>query len=544
MELYENVYKCLERQDYDAAIVHIERLAAFDPKEAATLLVSLYIEQGDTLCAREAWEKLSVLQPTDFYTRFLYARILFMDGKIVSAYQELLKIKIPEDKKQGYGEKIANLLGQCCRILGKSQEAAEAYHRAASFAVGKELKALEYSNYLFNLHYSGEHKADFLREAAKGFANLLNKKDIFNHPLRRRAKGPWRIGYLSSDIRRHVILCFCYDLLTAYDHKYFSVYIYMLGTEDGYSQKVKQQVTGWRNLKGMPTKDAARVIYMDEIDILVDLAGHTKGNGLPIMAYKPAPVQLSGIGYFGSTGLPTVDYFLGDKYLDDERTQREFVEKLLVLPHSHFCYRPLISAIIEEPAFRRRGYVTFGSFNNFTKVNNKVLVLWRRLLEAVPNSHLLLKADVFDDGEVEEYTRKRLIEAGLPMERVDCRGISADYLSEYNDMDIALDTFPYPGGGTSCDALYMGRPLITLAGETHGERFGRSLLMNLGLGELVAYTEIEYLEKAIMLANDYELLQGLQENLRFIMQKSPLMNRQLYLQNMENFYRMIMEERE
>lgn len=543
-KLYENVYDSLDRRDYAAARAHIEKLAILDPQEAAYLMVSLYIEQGDVQAASAAWEKLHDLLPTDFYTQFLHARILFMDGRYVSAYRELLKIQLPVDKQQGYGEKISNLLGQCCRILGKNKDAAEAYRRAAATAMETDLQALEYSNYLFNLHYGGGHSADFLRQAARGFSDVLGKRNFFAHPSGRRGKGPWRIGYLSPDVRRHVMLCFCYDLLTAYDREKFAVYVYMLGPEDEYSQKVKSQVTGWRNLRGLPSQEMAKMIYADEIDILVDLAGHTKGNGLPVMAYKPAPIQVSGIGYFASTGLPVVDYFLGDVYLDDEQTQREFVEKLVILPYSHFCYRPLRSAEVRAPAFRRKGYVTFGSFNNFAKVTDQVLAIWCKILMAVPDSHLLLKAAVFDGGEAEEYTRKRLAHAGLPMERVECRGLSEDYLLEYGDMDIALDSFPYPGGGTSCDALYMGRPLITLAGRSHGERFGFSLLMNLGLGELVAHTETEYIERAVMLAGDSELLQMLQTNLRMMMQRSPLMDRKLYLQSMENFYRNIMEERQ
>lgn len=542
MDIYDKIYEAFEQQDYIAAHEYIKALQKIDREEAARLLVSLYIEQGDSGAAMKAWEGLYTLLPRDFYTFFLHARILFMEKQYVSAYEELKRIVIPKDKRQGYGEKIANLLGQCCRIMGKTQEASEAYREAAQLADGQFLRAMEYSNYLFNLHYSGRHEADFLRETAANFDSFFNRRYRFVHKTGAAGR-PLRIGYISADFRHHVCLCFCYALLTAYDRDNFTVYVYMLGTEDDYSRQLRQQVSEWRNLRGLPAEEAAQVIFEDKIDILVDLAGHTKGNGLSILAYKPAPVQVSGIGYFASTGLGTVDYFLGDVFLDGAKGQpgqSEFTEELLVLSHSHFCYCPLQTVrLAEQSPFCRNGYVTFGSFNNFAKVTDEVLAVWRRILEAVPESRLLLKAAVFDGGEVAAYTKARLARAGLPMDRLECRGLSDDYLTEYGDMDIALDTFPYPGGGTSCDALYMGRPLITLTGKRHGERFGYSLLMNLGLEELAASSVDEYIERAVLLAENPELLQGLQQNIRSMMEKSPLMDRKLYMQDIQAAYRKI-----
>ena len=542
MNIYEHIYDSLGRQDYLAAAAYIRELEKYDRVEAARLLVSLYIEQGNSQMAMDAWQKLYAILPRDFFTAFLHARILFMQGRYVSAYEELMGIVVPQEKQRDYGEKIFNLLGQCCRILGKTTEAALAYKKAAELAVGQSLQALEYSNYLFNLHYSGEHSAEFLRQAAAGFQTVFGNIQPLLYRTRKK-DCRLRIGYLSSDFRRHVMLCFSYALLTAYNREKFAVYAYMLAAEDAYSQHLRSQVTVWRNLRGLLPKEAAQVICGDQLDILVDLAGHTKGNGLPIMAYKPAPVQVSGIGYFASTGLPAVDYFLGDVHLDGEQgqlTQAEFTEELLVLPHSHFCYVPLQEVPLPtKPAYLRNGYVTFGSFNNFAKVTDDVLKVWAQILRHVSHAHLLLKASVFDGGETEAYTRNRLAAAGLPMDRVECRGISQDYLSEYGDMDIALDTFPYPGGGTSCDALYMGRPLITLAGKRHGERFGYSLLMNMGLEELITYSPQEYIECAVTLARDTELLQGLQVNLRRIMQKSPLMGSSAYMKSLEDGYQYI-----
>lgn len=539
-KLYELIYDCLDRQDWAAAKEHILKLKQYEPEDAARLLVSLYIESDDIEGAKWAWAKLHILLPKDFYTHFLYARILFMEKLYVSAYEELKKLRIPVDKRQGYGEKIANLLGQCCRILGKTEEAADSYKQAAEWAAEPSLQALEYSNYLFNLHY-GKHKNAYqLHQAAADYGRIWAKITPFVHMWHREPGRRLRIGYISSDLRKHVVLCFCYALLAHYDRQRFAVFAYMLGEEDEYSRLLQKKVDCWRNLRGLTAQEAAQIIHDDEIDILVDLAGHTKGNGLPVLAYKPAPIQISGIGYFASTGLQMVDYFLGDIYLDGkkgEKSRTEFTEELVIMPHSHFCYSPFyVCPLPNEKAWQRTGYVTFGSFNNFAKVTDEVLAVWGRILQAVPDSRLLLKAAVFDGGELEDYTKKRLKKAELPLDRVECRGISENYLAEYADMDIALDTFPYPGGGTSCDALYMGVPLVTLEGSSHGGRFGYSLLMNLGLGELSACSVEEYVEKAVALAHNKELLLALQQNLRSIMEKSPLMDGELYLTEVQAAY--------
>ncbi len=542
-KLYARIYESLDRRDYISAKQYIASLQSYDAPAAAQLMTCLYIEQALWQEALGVWQKLYELLPDDFYTAFLHARILVGRGRYVSAYGELKKIVIPQKYMTGYGEKIANLEGQCCRVLGKHEEAAAAYRKASKLAEERSLQVMEYSNYLFNLHYCPNHSADFLYQQAKGFSKLVEGVTPYTHGNVSKRRQRIRIGYLSPDFRYHVVLCFCYGLLTAYNREEFELYVYMLGPEDAYSHNLKRQVTVWRNLRGKPAAEAAQTIYMDGIDILVDLAGHTKGNGLPIMAYKPASIQISGIGYFASTGMNRVDYFIGDVYLDSENTQQEFVENLLVLPHSHFCYRPLHTVPLpEKAAWQRNGYVTFGSFNNFAKVNDEVLAVWAKILDMVSESHLLLKAAVFDGGEVETYTKERLQKAGLPMERVECRGVSDDYLLEYGDMDIALDTFPYPGGGTSCDALYMGRPLITLAGKSHGGRFGYSLLMNMGVGELAAFSVEDYIERAVALARDRELLTILQVNIRSMMQKSPLMDTKQYVHDVENVYKMLMKK--
>lgn len=546
----QQIYDALTRRDWAIARKYCAQLAQTDPVEAAGLVVSSYVEADDVAGAAASLQQLRVLAPNAVYTQFLTARVCFMERRYVTAKNILQAVLAQGDIPPVYIEKLANLLGQCARELGDSTTSVAAYQLAAEAAPTPELGALEYSSYLFNQHYLPPVEAATELQAVQGYNTFFQQVQLLcpiasysdeaarTHllpvasaiqPSVGVAERKLRIGFLSPDFRRHVVLCFSYVLVTQYDHTRYEVYAYMLGPEDDYSDRIAQCVDGWRNLDGLAPEVAARQIKADGIDILVDLAGHTRGGTLPILAWRPAPVQVSGIGYFASTGLQTVDYFLGDRYLDDVATAAAFTETLLVLPDSHFCYRPLQTVpLAAQLPCRRKGYVTFGSFNNFTKVNDRVLACWRDILAAVPGSRLLLKASIFDSAEGREAAEARLLQAGLDLARVERRGISRDYLQEYADVDIALDTFPYPGGGTSCDALYMGVPLVTLKGTTHGGRFGYSLLQNLGLGELCAADEAEYVDRAVALARDSDLLQALHEQLRPLMQRSPLMAAERY----------------
>ncbi len=382
---------------------------------------------------------------------------------------------------------------------------------------------------------------------------------------RQKKRGKLRIGYISPDFRRHVVLLFIWAMVTKYNRQDFEVYCFSNSPiEDEYSKYIKKQVDFWCNISQLPLRDKALLVYQQELDILVDLAGHSRDNCLPVLGYKPAPIQISGIGYFATTGLQTVDYFLSDKYLAtgcdqisakntqviDENLQatalassESFTEKLLVLPHSHFCYVP----IKEMPPARQapcmsKGYITFGSFNNLIKVNDVVLETWGAILRQVPKSRLLLKCASLDDADIRELFRQKLLSLGLPEERFQLRGFSADYLPEYYEMDIALDTFPYPGGGTTCDALYMGVPVVTLGDGSHGGNFGISLLKNIGLDFACSYSVGEYIQKAFLLAQDRELLNALHLGLRNMMENSPIMNEKQYMQELEQGYKRIWQE--
>ncbi len=534
-QLRDMAYMALTRGDMQEAKEAIQALMPFDRKESLRLLTSLGIETNDAEAAESALRDLKKVARQDPYTGYLSARIDYMKGKrasIVGPLENLLRKNMSAQIR----ERVCNLLGRICRQLGESKKAAH-YDLEASKLAAPGLASNEYGNYLFDLHHIADIPQEEQRKEAARFDDFFSNVDRFFH-RRRTSEQPLRIGYISSDFRYHVVLRFVAAMLWGHGKTPFSVYAYMTGNEDAFSRELSGRVDVWRNLSGLSPEKAARLIYDDEIDILIELGGHTVGNSLKILAYKPAPIQISGIGYWASTGLSAIDYFLGDIYLDDEDTQKAFTEQLLILPHTHFCYTEVgdIPMPADEPPCIRNGFVTFGSFNDFGKLSDETLRLWAQIMNRIPDSRLLLKGNIFSDPENRQYALRRLEKMGIASGRIETRKFTVDYLNEYADMDIALDTFPYPGGGTTCDAIFMGVPVVTLAGKDHGGRFGKSLLFNLGLNELVAYTSEEYVSKAVGLAGDRELLSVFRKNLRIMMRNSPLMDGEQYRKDLTAAY--------
>lgn len=448
--------------------------------------------------------------------------------------QAALKSELPDCYRGATASSLALLyqkLGECEKALPYYTESL----RYKDFASGK---LDEYSNYLFHLSYL--HKEDaFMQEAVAGYTELL--AHVRPLKLKKRKYKPGqkiRVGYVSPDLCRHIVAFFCYALLHDYDKHCFTVYAYTNCVEDSATAEFRNMVDGFRNVRGMSWGEIARLIKDDEIDILVDLSGHTAGNMLPVFAYKPAPIQISGIGYFATTGLKTVDYFLADVYTAPEAVDKSFCEQVVRLQHSHLCYMwhdnpPQEGAL----PYWRNGYITFGSMNNWSKVNDEVLGIWRQILEAVPESCLLLKCAVFDNEYACEYALRKIEQSGISRNRVSLQGFSAEYLATYCEIDIALDTFPYPGGGTTCDALYMGVPVITMAGERHHERFGVSLLSNIDMQACIAADGTDYVDKAVRLARNVAELSKIRQNLRRKLRQSPIMQSADYMLEIESLYR-------
>lgn len=435
-----------------------------------------------------------------------------------------------------------SLLGEALVNLGECRLAVDAFLQSSRMERDMRKKREEYSNALFAANYCSDISDGRWQELYAGYRQLLQEIVPLELPLAgqgRYGHKKIRVGYLSADLRSHPVAYFLHPLLEFYDREHFQVFLYRANADaDG----VTEQLQGWvdcvRYIADMDDEKAARQIAADEIEILVDLSGHTKGNRLPILDYRPAPVILSGIGYFNSLGMYT-DGFLSDVYCSPYEWHPAFSEKLLRLPHTHFCYSPFweFPAINEQMSWERNGYVTFGCFNNFSKVTDDMLLMWKKILHKCPSSRLLLKHKLFDSEEGRQWTLYRMQKLELPVERIDFRGFSANYLQEYNEIDIALDTFPYTGGLTTIEALLMGVPVISMYGDRHGTRFGLSFLSNIGMAELATDNRYTYIKLAAGIAEDKDLLKALHGRIRSIVQKSSLMDGVGYCREVEQMYR-------
>jgi predicted O-linked N-acetylglucosamine transferase (SPINDLY family) len=279
------------------------------------------------------------------------------------------------------------------------------------------------------------------------------------------------------------------------------------------------------------------MIYADGVHVLLDLSGHTADNRLPIFGYKPSPVQVSWLGYFATTGLNEMDYLIGDPYVTPPEDDDQFTEKVWRLPETRWCFTPPNADVeVSVPPAVNNGYVTFGCFNNIAKVNDKVVALWTKVLEAVPNSRLLLKANQFRDQMARENIIQRFAAHGIDSKRISLEE-SEDrqkYFAAYSKIDITLDPFPFTGGTTSVESLWMGVPLVTLAGDSLISRQGVGVLMNAGLPDWIAEDEEEYVAKAVLFASDLDKLVMLRSGLRSQVLASPLFDAPRFAQNIEN----------
>lgn len=349
-----------------------------------------------------------------------------------------------------------------------------------------------------------------------------------------------RIGYVSPDLRRHPVGAMFAPVLERHDAarvETFCYYNYPRG--DVMTDRMRRCAHHWRDIAGLDDATVADRIRADGIDILVDLVGHTKYTRLPVFARRPAPVQVSWLGYFNTTGLATMDYFVTDPVSSPPGQERYFVEKLVRLPATRFCYEPpeYMPEVGALPV-RRHGYVTFGCLNNIAKLNDPVLALWARVLTAVPDSRLLLQASALSDPLFQRDFRANAARHGISAERLELRRFAPidQAAHTYHDIDIALDPFPFCGGMTSLDALWMGVPVVTLPQTMIAGRQTASMLANLGLPELIASHEASYLARAVDFAHDTERLATLRAGLRERFRRSPLADYERFTRDLEHAF--------
>jgi protein O-GlcNAc transferase len=339
---------------------------------------------------------------------------------------------------------------------------------------------------------------------------------------------PLRIGYVSADFCQHTVGLFVKGILAAHDSDQVTVFAYSAGQVKDWVTQAIRKVCQFRDVATLNDADLAALIKQDEIDLLVDLSGHTAGSRLTVFAYRPAPVQVSWLGYFATTGLSCMDAVLLDKWHAPEGSEAQFVEPIISLPTGRFCFQPVpwAPATVAPPPYLKSGHVTFGCFNNTAKINAEVYDVWARILVAIPNATLILKWRTFADDLLCQTVRDCFAQRGVAPERVELRGASfhVDVLREYADIDIALDPFPFTGGLTSCEALWMGVPVVTWPQSRVVSRQTFALLSAIGLPELVAGNADDYVCIAVALAKDRKRLASLRSGMRKRMLASQLMD--------------------
>ena len=424
--------------------------------------------------------------------------------------------------------------------------------KVAKEAVEKYPEVSEnFSNVLLDMVYSEEVSQEELFSWCKKYAEyyeapyLKAPTQFTNAPIPNRKL---RIGYISADFFNHAVSYFALPLVCNHHKESFEVYTYAVRSYDGAVSKQYKKNSHWVSLIGMNAEDIASRIQADQIDILVDLAGHTGGNQLRVFARRAAPIQVTWLGYPFTTGLSNMDYRIVDSIVEpDGLAEHLSTEKLVRIPGTFCAYRPSIGAparllsreldVRTTPA-KLNDYITFGCCNNIAKLTNYTLALWARIMHSVPTAKLLLEAPGLSNEYTHEQLYKRCQQQGLPMERVTFinRAATRQY-SLYHQIDIALDPYPCNGGTTTCDALFMSVPVVSLSGTRFMSRMGATFLTNVGHPEWVTESPDEYVEIAVRLASDVERLDQIRQRLRTEVEQSPLMDETGFARKMERAYK-------
>ncbi|MFZ6799873.1 tetratricopeptide repeat protein [Undibacterium sp. Di24W] len=420
--------------------------------------------------------------------------------------------------------------------------AVEAYIRALSYRADahSNFNLRVYTNLLFCLNYhpdlSAEVIFDAYKEFDKRFAQPYFKKRTYAND-----KNPTRklkIAYATQSFYNHVCAYFLIPLLEHQDRTQFEIIAYSnVVKEDEKTQRYKEIVDQYIVTTGMTDDEFASRVIADKIDIFIDLSGHTNGNRLAVFARKPAPVSVHWLDYGYTTGLSAIDYYLTDKPTVEGGAQRYFSEKIWALDGPAYAYRPNKLNFEQTPLpYFRNGYITFGTLSRSVRLNHRVVRVWATILDAIPNSHLVIDSGDFKDPAVQDEMASRFVKYGIERERIKV-GYSTPVSAAMREFDIGLDCFPHNSGTTLIECIYMGIPYITLAGRPSIGRIGSSILHAVGHPEWIANSEAEYAEKAVILAHDIERLAYLREHMRGETENSPLMDELGFARSVDKAFR-------
>ena len=441
-------------------------------------------------------------------------------------------------------EVLINLMGLCYNV-GDGAKGFESYKKAVSLCDDPKWRLMVGSQLLWIDLYQGaisnSEFPDVINDMRSSTEKLITNTS-FDNTLKPFKK--INIGYLSSDFRRHPVGFFLLPIMMSTVTSHCSNFCFNLAEPNGEYEQVnslfKSRADIWEEAFERSDSYIEQLFLKNKIDIAFDIMCHTSNNRLQLYARRLAPLQISWIGSPVTSGVAAMDYVITDKDVDPPGSEKYYAEKLLYMPKCFLCTTLSGNPHVDPPAFTRNGYITFACFHNLMKITDKTLGMWREIMEKCSNSRLKIMGHAPGGEEGREIIDKRFTKIGLSMERVSISPPTYDgndYFSSYNGVDIMLDTYPFSGATTTFDALRMGRPIITLVGERHVTRVSYCLLKHVGLEDLAAFSEDEYIEKAVTLANDHERLCKINTDLPRRVEESPLINQPLFRKNFEKIIR-------
>jgi len=533
----------------DAAVESFKKALSIKPDFAWAHcnLGSALAEQGDLPAAIESYRNALAINPDHVEAWVNLGNTLNAQDDLdaaIECYRKALSIK--PDHALAWVNICVPLQAQ-----GNIDAAIDSFRKA--LALGPDFAV--HSGLLFLLSFHpGYSPAQRLAEARRYGAGVMARAKPFQRWLvdanvRTAGAGPLRVGLVSPDLRMHPVGFFVESILAHINPALVELVAYpTLVRDDETTARLKPRFAAWNSIVGLSDEAAAARIRSDGIHILIDLAGHTAHNRLPVFGWRPAPIQATWLGYFATTGVPTIDYLLADRVSVPESHRAQFTETICYLPDTRFCFTPPGDSARLQPTplpAGRNGFITFGCFQNSLKLNDAVLAAWGRLLTALPDARLRLLSRQMRYPAARERLGDRLLHFGIASERLTMVGHvpREDYLIAHADVDIILDTFPYPGATTTCEALWMGVPTVTLAGDTLISRQGASLLASAGLEDWIAVDVDDYVARALAHAADVDRLAQLRSTLRGKALVSPLFDPVRFARNLEAVLEGMWEQR-
>ncbi len=573
IDLLEKAQRAFKDKKHDEAKAFLEKILKTDQSNYIVyyilgLIAAENINNSEAIDYLEKAASLCDKDPKVFYNYGLVLQRTAQYGNAITQYEKALSLK-PDyvqalnnystamlitgnmTKAEAAARKIIEInpshvdphvnLGNILKDTGYINEAIKSYKSAISLQPENGITG---SNMLLCMCYSDLDAETVFREHKEWeerVAKAITCKPYANTPSGP-DKSPLRIGYISADYKTHSVAFYIEPILANHDSSKFEIFCYSdVQNPDPMTIHLKSLPFKWRSIVGMNNKKVSDMINEDGIDILVDLSGHAGKNRLPLFLRKPAPIQVTYLGYPNTTGLSTMDYRLTDALADLDDQDRYYTEKLYRLSDGFLCYRPPHqSPPISEAPMLTNGFVTFGSFNNLPKYSSDTIKVWSEILKAIPNSKIMIKTKPFNDETVKTRYKNMFVYNGIDSNRLLLTGHSPsmeEHLKSYNQVDIALDTFPYNGTTTTCEALWMGVPVITMAGKHHRGRVGVSLLSRIGLSGMIAENTEKYIALASFLAEDATRLSKLRMGLRTTIAQSPLCNSKSFTKTLEKAYR-------